>query len=183
MFESLNSLLAPALAQRLTLLLNHLLSSEPIATGRLRPHSGKRLSLTLAGWPALLPPPPVLAWRITPAGMLDWCGASAGDGIDGTEGTADLSVTIAAANPALLLARAAGGEPPAVQIEGDAQLASDVNWLLQNLRWDAAADLERAFGPQLATPLHQLGRVLAAGLRKAVQGASALGEQWRSRRA
>lgn len=176
MFESLHALLAPTLAQRLTLLLNHLLSSEPVARDKLVPHSGKSVSLVLAGWPALLPPAPVLAWRITPAGLLDWCG------LEGAPG-ADLSATLDARNPALLLARAVGGEPPAVQIDGDAQLAADVNWLLQNLRWDAAADLERVFGPQLATPLHQLGQILAAGLRMAVQGASALGEQWRSRRA
>ena len=176
MIQSLNAMLAPALAQRLTLLLNHVLSSEAVATDRLRPHSGRSLSLTLAGWPALLPPPPALAWRITPAGLLDWCG---------TEGApaADLAVTLDAANPALLLARALGGEPPAVQIEGDAQLAGDVNWLLQNLRWDVAADLDRLFGPQLAQPLHQVGRMLASALRTALQGASTLGDQWRSRRA
>ena len=176
MLQSLNAMLAPALAQRLTLLLNHVLSSEAVATDRLRPHSGRSLSLTLAGWPALLPPPPALAWRITPAGLLDWCGA------DGTP-AADLAVTLDAANPALLLARALGGEPPAVQIEGDAQLAGDVNWLLQNLRWDVAADLDRLFGPALAQPLHQVGRMLASALRTALQGASTLGDQWRSRRA
>ena len=61
--------------------------------------------------------------------------------------------------PALLpLARLAlGGTPPAVQIDGDAQLAGDMNWLLQNLRWDVAADLERLFGPAVAQQLHQPG--------------------------
>ena len=174
MLESLNAMFAPALAQRLTLLLNHVLSSEAVATDRLRQHSGRSLSLTLAGWPALLPAPPVLAWRITPAGLLDWCGA------EGTS-AADMAVTLQASNPALLLARTLGGEVPAVQIEGDAQLAGDVNWLLQNLRWDVAADLDRIFGPTLAQPLHQVGRMLASALRSALQGASALGDQWRSR--
>lgn len=175
MLQSLNALLAPALAERLTLLLNHVLSSESVATERLRLHSGRTLSLTLAGWPGLLPPPPALAWRVTPAGLLDWCGP---EGVTG----ADLAVTLDAANPALVLARALGGEPPAVQIDGDAQLAGDVNWLLQNLRWDVAADLDRLFGPQLAQPLHQVGRMLGSALRTALKGASALGEQWRSRR-
>ena len=58
----------------------------------------------------------------------------------------DLAVQVDASNPALLLARMVGGEAPAVQIDGDAQLAGDVNWLLLNLRWDVAADLER-LGP------------------------------------
>lgn len=176
MLHSLNALLAPALAERLTLLINHVLSSETVATERLRAHSGATLSLTLQGWPALLPPPPALAWRVTPAGLLDWCGTV---GVD----VADLAVTLEAGNPAALLARALAGEPPPVQIEGNAQLAGDVNWLLQNLRWDVAADLDRLFGPQLAQPLHQVGRMLAAGLRTALKGATSLSEQWRSRRA
>jgi len=176
MLHTLNAMLAPALAERLTLLLNHVLSSEAVATDRLRPHSGATLSLTLPGWPALLPPPPALAWRITPAGLLDWCGAG---GVDAP----DLAVKLDASNPAAVLTRALAGEPPVVQIEGNAQLAGDVNWLLQNLRWDVAADLDRLFGPQLAQPLHQVGRMLSAGLRTALKGASALGEQWRARQA
>ena len=39
MLHSLNALLAPALAERLTLLLNHVLSSEAVATERLRVHA------------------------------------------------------------------------------------------------------------------------------------------------
>ena len=176
MLHSLNALLAPALAERLTLLINHVLSSETVATDRLRAHSGATLALVLADWPSLLPAPPLLAWRITPAGLLDWCGAA-------SPAIPDLAVRLDAGNPALLLARALAGEAPAVQIDGNAMLAADVNWLLQNLRWDVAGDLERLFGPQLALPLHQLGRMLAAGVRGALKGAAALGEQWRARRA
>ena len=90
-----------------------------------------------------------------------------------------------ASNPALVLARALAGEPPAVRIDGDAALAGDVNWLLQNLRWDVAADLERLFGPAVAGPLHQLGRMLAGAVRKALEGAASLasvGDALRSRR-
>ena len=169
-------MLAPALAERLTLLLNHVLAAEPVASERLRPHSGATLSLTLQGWPSLLPAPPALAWRVTPAGLLDWCGPA---GVD----AADLAVKLDAGNPAAVFARALGGEPPLVQIDGNAHLAAEVNWLLQNLRWDVAADLDRLFGPQLAQPLHQVGRMLASALRAALKGASALGEQWRARRA
>ena len=41
------------------------------------------------------------------------------------------------------VSRAMAGDKPPVSIDGDAQLAGDVNWLLLNLRWDIAADLER----------------------------------------
>ena len=180
MLHSLNALLAPALAERLTLLINHVLASETVATDRLRPHSGTTMALTLAGWPSLLPPPPVLAWRVTPAGLLEWCGA-----LSATAGpaSADLAVSLDASNPALVLARALAGDAPAVQVDGNGQLAADVNWLLQNLRWDVAADLDRLFGPKVAQPMHQVGRMLAAGLRSALKGAATLGEQWRTRRA
>ena len=171
MLHSLNAMLAPALSERLTLLINHVLAAEPVATERLRPFSGATLCLRLQSWPSLLPAPPALAWRITPAGLLEWCGSAEPD-------APDLLVSLDAANPALLLARAMGGEPPAVQIEGDAQLAAAVNWLLQNLRWDVAADLDRLFGPQLALPLHQLGRMLASGLQAAMRAAASLGQQW-----
>jgi ubiquinone biosynthesis protein UbiJ len=178
MLNSLQAMLAPAFAERLTLVLNHVLSAEMVATERLRPHAGRTLALTLAAWPALLPAPPALAWRITPAGLLEWCGAE-------SLPAPDLGVQIDAANPALLLVRAVGGAlggpPPAVQIEGDAQLAGDVNWLIQNLRWDVAADLERLFGAPVAQQLHQAGRSVAAGVRAALKGASELGQRLRGR--
>ena len=176
MLQSLNALLAPALAERLTLLLNHVLAAEAVATDKRRPHSGATLALTLIGWPSLLPAPPLLAWRVTPAGLLEWCGESA-------PASPDLGVSLDASNPALTLARALAGVAPAVQIDGNAQLAADVNWLLQNLRWDVAADLDRLFGPKVAQPIHQVGRMLASAVQAAVKGATTLGEQWRARRA
>ncbi len=174
MLHSLHALLAPALAERMTLLLNHVLNSETVATERLRPHTGRTVALTLSGWPSVLPPPPALAWRVTPAGLLEWCGA------DG-EPAPDLAVQLDASNPALLAARALLGEPAPVQIDGDAQLAADVNWLMQNLRWDVAADLERLFGPLVAQQLHQLGQTLAAGVRAAIKGATGMAARFRPR--
>ena len=162
MFHTLHGLLAPAFVDRLTLVLNHVLGSETVATERLRAHAGRTLALRLGGWPTLLPPPPPLAWRVTPAGLLEWCGPEPG-------AAADLVVQMDASNPALLIARWLGGEPPPVQVEGCAQLAGDVDWLLHNLRWDTAGDLERLFGPALAQPLHQFGTALAAALRSALR--------------
>ncbi len=180
MLHSLQAMLAPALAERLTLLLNHVLAAEPAATERLLPHRGATLQLTLERWPSLLPPPPVLSWRITPAGLLQWNGAEGLAPV--AEGASRLQVSLDAANPALLVAQALAGEPPAVRIDGDAALAGDVNWLLQNLRWDVAADLERLFGPQVAGVLHPVGRTLAQGLRRALQGLGSISENLRARR-
>jgi ubiquinone biosynthesis protein UbiJ len=178
MLQSVQALLAPALSERLTLVINHVLASESVATDRLRPHAGRTLVLSITNWPSLLPPPPALAWRVTPAGLLEWCGLE-------PVAAPDLAVTLDAPNPALLLARMLGGEVPALQIDGDAQLAGDVNWLLQNVRWDVAADLERLFGPTVAQQLHRFGSALAAALRTALglasRGAAGLGERWRSR--
>ncbi len=178
MLQSLQALLAPALAERLTLVINHVLSSEPVATARLQPHAGRTVALAITNWPALLPAPPALAWRVTPAGMLDWCGTEAPP-------AADLAVTLDAPNPALLIGRLIAGEAPAVQIDGDAQLAGDVNWLLLNLRWDVAADLERLFGPAVAQPLHRMATALAQAVRAALdmgsRGAAGLGERLRPR--
>lgn len=175
MLQSLHALLAPALAERVTLVLNHVLASEAVATERLRPHAGRSVALTLDQWPSLLPAPPVLAWRITPAGLLEWCGREA-------PASPDLSLRVDASNPALSVARAVGGAMPSVQIDGDAQLAGDVNWLMQNLRWDVAADLERFFGPVVAQQLVRMGGLLAGGVRTAVKTASELAERLRPRR-
>ena len=174
MFQNLQSLLAPAVMERLTLVINHVLASESVATERLRPHAGRRIALVALGWPALLPPLPPCVFRVTPAGLLEWCGLEPVDG-------ADLWLRLDASNPAALLARAAAGEMPAVTVDGDAVLAGDINWLLQNLRWDVAADLERVFGPAVAQQLHRLGSALARALRGALQGVAQVRDRLRPR--
>ena len=172
MLQTLNTMLAPAVMERLTLAINHVLAGEPAATARLQPHAGRTIELVLAGWPSLLPAPPSMAFRVTPAGLVEWCG------IDRTDAP-DLGVRVDAANPALLLARALIGETPSVDIDGDVGLAGDVNWLTQNLRWDVEADLERVVGPAAAHQLHRLGSLVATALRKAVQGANGLKDRLR----
>ncbi len=168
MFQALNALLAPALMQRLTLLLNHVLDGEPVARQLLRPRDGALVQFHLERWPQLLPPPPVLCWRITPAGLLEWCEAP--------PAAAQLHVRVDASNPALLAVQALAGSQPALQLDGDAALAADINWLLQNLRWDIAADLERVLGAAAAQQLSALGAALARGLRQALLGGTA---RWR----
>ena len=162
MLQTVRSLVVPAVLQRLTLLVNHLLSAEPVAIERLLPHAGKRLCIELVDWPPLLPAPPVVVFEVTPAGLLEWCGE-----LDLTVARpAELQLRIAAANPALLMVRLAAGERPAVDVQGDALFAADVHWLADNLRWDLEADLARVIGPLPAHQLAAVGGALAAGLRR-----------------
>jgi len=162
MLQNLNALLAPALMDRLVLVVNHVLAAEPQAVARLLPHQGRVLRLELLQLPRLLPAPPPLAFKVTPAGLMAWCP----DPVD-----ADLRVRLDAGNPAALALQALGGQMPPVVIEGDANLAADVDWLLKNLRWDVADDLQRLFGPTVAHELHRLGAGLARAVGKAMQGA------------
>ena len=158
MLQNLQELLVPAVVERLTLMVNHVLSSEPAAMQRLAPHQGRVISLEWNHWPAWLPAAPVLGFRITPPGLLEWCG------LEGAAPAA-LAVQVDASNPPLLFARSLAGEPPPLAISGDAALATDIQWLVDNLRWDVEADLERFFGPVVARQLGRLGSALAAGLR------------------
>jgi len=165
MLQTVRSLVVPAVLERLTLLVNHVLSSEPAAQQRLQSHGGKRLSVELLDWPSLLPAPPVVAFQVTPAGLLEWCG----EGDASAAELADLQLRIAAANPALLMVQLAAGERPEVSVQGEAQFAADIHWLVENLRWDIEADLARVLGPLPARQLAALGGALAAGLRRWVQ--------------
>lgn len=154
----LPDMLAPAAIERLTLLINHVLGREPVAMERLRPHVGRVVALHADGWPALLPSWPALVFRVTPAGLLEWCGQAAA-------GTApDLQVRVDASNPAMLMMGALSGRAPAVHVEGDARLAADANWLLENLRWDLADDLHRLLGPGPAQLLAQAGPAVRQAL-------------------
>lgn len=167
MLQSIQALVGPAVLQRVTLLANHVLSAEPAATQRLREHAGRRLQVELTHWPSLLPALPMLVFKITPAGLLEWCGEEPAGGA-----VADLHLRVDAANPALLMARLAAGERPEVEVQGDAQCAADMHWLVENLRWDLESDLARVIGPLPARQLARLGEALAAGLRRQVHSAA-----------
>ena len=165
MINALHAMLAPALMERLVLLVNHVVAAESVAVERLRPHAGRVLCVELEGWPRVLPAPPVLAFRITPAGLTEWCAEGPPE--------ADLRLRVDASNPAALALQALAGQQPAMAIDGDAQFAADVDWLTKNLRWDPAAELEPLVGPALAHEIGRFGSLLARGLRQAMQGAGA----------
>jgi ubiquinone biosynthesis protein UbiJ len=169
MFESMQSLVTPAVMQRVTLLLNHVLSSEAVATAKLQPHSGRRVQLNVVDWPSVLPAWPSLVFAITPAGLLEWL-PDAGSSTPGVQ--PDLIVTMEASNPAQMLLQALSGQRPRIDVSGDAALAGDISWLMDNLRWDIQDDIARWVGQG---PAHQLG-VWAKSAKEALD---ALAQRWR----
>jgi ubiquinone biosynthesis accessory factor UbiJ len=172
MINALNELLAPAAMERLTLVINHVLRADAEATRRLALQQGRSVATVFDGWPTWLPPPPALAFRLTPAGLLEWCGLA---GVD----LPDLRVRVDVSRPARLASQILSSETPDVLIEGDAALAAEVGWVLDHVRWDVAADLERLFGPAAAQALHGAGRWLARGLSAGVKGVGDLADRFR----
>lgn len=130
--------------------LNHLLEGEAWARARLEPFAGETFELHAA-------PLPALRFRITGAGTLEPAG----------EGT----------NPSLMLALGAQALPAlargedhfmrAVEVSGNARLASEVLFLARHLRWDAENDLAGWVGDALAHRLAGSARALAAWHRDA----------------
>lgn len=161
MFHGLTSTLNHAVMERATLWLNHVLAGEPVATQRLAPHAGRSIRVRFEGWPSALPPPPSAAFRITPAGLLEWCGDEVIE--------PDLAVALDASNPALALVQAVSGERPKVEVSGDAAFAADLGWLVDNLRWDYEDDLAKVIGPVPARELARFASGAAAGLRQLVR--------------
>lgn len=159
------ALIEPAALSRLTLLINHIIGREPAAQARLVPHAGRRLRVSVLDLPSVLPALPPLSLRITPAGLLEW------EPLDDAA-PADLQVRVRLDNPLAVGWAVLKGQWPAMQVEGDAALAADVNWLAQNLRWDLADDLHRLFGPGPAQFLSSGARQMAAALQAFVQGLS-----------
>ncbi|MBS0446526.1 MAG: hypothetical protein JSR59_11315 [Proteobacteria bacterium] len=162
MFHALQAAGRAAAIERAVLLLNHVMAAEPAATARMRTHAGRCIRLQFDGWPQILPPWPPLAFRVTPAGLFEWCD-------DEAPADADLRITVDASNPLLGLLQLATGERPRVDVSGDSALAADIVWLLDNLRWDVEDDLARVFGAAPAREIARLGRVVAAGLRAAAR--------------
>ena len=142
----------------MVLLLNHVISRESQAMSRLMPFAGSAVIFHLAGWPSLLPHAPDLVLGITAAGLFER--------LEGAAASA-LRIELDASNPALLALGALTGARPQVSVQGDAALAGEINWLMENLRWDIEDDLAALVGPALA---HQLGRFAAA----AAQGVAGL---------
>lgn len=158
MFEAMKSLAEKSAMERIVLLVNHVVAAEPQAMERLRAHAGKTIRIEFEGWPAMLPALAPMSFRITPPGLVEWLDEE-------VPATADLRVGIAVPNPALALARLVVGERPAISVDGDAAFASDVNWLIENLRWDVQDDLARIVGDAPAREIARFCGAIAKALR------------------
>lgn len=157
MLEAVLAPLNQAVIDRLTLFINHVLASESAATQRLQAHAGRVLSAAWSGWPPFLPQPPRVAWVVTPAGLLERSEAPE---------PADLRVVMDASDPRRWWEAMQAGERPPMDIQGDAQLATDVSWLIDNVRWDVEDDLARVIGELPARQLASMGRGLAAAVQR-----------------
>ena len=135
----------PAVRDRMVLFTNHVLNGCPPALDRLRPHAGKAVRIDVSRWPGLVPVPPPLTLRVTPAGLFE-----AVEAATESAGPVDLNVKLDASSPAKVAEAVFKGGVPPMSIEGDGPLAADFSWVTQNVRWDPAADVERFFGPTLA---------------------------------
>ena len=163
MFGAFETLARESLMERVVLLVNHVIRAEPVAMAKLRPHASRTLSIGVVGWPTWLPAPPATEFRVTPAGLVEWVR-------EPMPAVPDLQIAVEAGNPALLFAGLAVGERPAMQVEGDAAFAADVNWLVANLRWDIEDDLARIVGNAPAREIARFAASAAAALRRATRG-------------
>ncbi|WP_077036163.1 hypothetical protein [Pelomonas sp. KK5] len=165
MLHEWTSLVAPAVQDRLVLLINHVISRESVAMARLAPFAGRTVVLHLENWPGLLPAAPDLVLAVTPAGLWERLEAAPEQA---------LRIQVDAANPALMALSALTGERPRVTVQGDAAFAGEINWLMANLRWDIADDLSAIVGPAAAHQLARLGRAAAQALAALARTAGSL---------
>jgi len=142
---------------RIVLLLNHVLMQESEATARLVRQKGR---VVLVQWRHFS-----FKLQATPAGLLDLAPPHA---------SADLVLTATDESPLSLVQGVLRGDKPAVRIEGDVQLAAEVNWLTEHVRWDIEEDLARLLGDVPARVMCQWSRNLVVALRQFVAKASTL---------
>ena len=130
-------------------LLNHILQQEPEAQARLFRQKGRVVHVQ---WRFL-----AISLIATPAGLLDLAPPGA---------RTDLSLVLTEASPLVLIQQLLSGDKPAVRVEGDVQLAAEVNWLADHVRWELEEDLARVVGDVPAHALAEGARNLHLALRQ-----------------
>ena len=141
--------------QRVVLLLNHVLMQEPAARDRLQRQKGRQVQV---------------CWRdqifqcvFTPAGLVEFIAPETSGKV------ADLVLRVNEPSPFELAKTVLQGEKPAIRIEGDVQLAAEVNWLIDHVRWDPEEDVARLIGDAPAHTLVQTAKRVVDALRSFVQ--------------
>jgi ubiquinone biosynthesis protein UbiJ len=133
---------------RLILLLNHVIGQEPEAQNRLKRQKGRCIQLQWQDKLIQLSP--------TPAGLLERV----------ADQKCDLKLTLTDNSPISMATAVLKGEKPGVHIEGDVQLAAEVNWLIDHVRWDFEEDLSKLMGDAGANTLVSVGRQIWQALKK-----------------
>lgn len=153
--------------QRVVLFLNHVLMQEPAARDRLQRQQGRQVQLCWRDQ--------VFCCAFTPAGLLEFVALPDAASSTGTEAAPvnpkapDLVLRVNEPSPFEIARTVLQGDKPAIRIEGDVQLAAEVNWLIDHVRWDPEEDLARVIGDAPAHTLAQTGRRVVAALRQFVQ--------------
>ena len=137
--------------RRIVLLINHVLMQEPQAMERLMRQKG---SVVLSQWKQF-----TFKLVVTPAGLFDLAAQDA---------NADLTLVVTEHSPLALAQSMMQGDKPPVRIEGDVQLAAEVNWLVDHVRWDMEEDLARIVGDAPAHAMGQTARAIAQALQQFV---------------
>lgn len=137
--------------QRLVLFLNHVLMQEKEAMDRLVRQKGR---IARVQWRQYS-----VALLVTPAGLFDVAPADA---------TPDLMLEVTETSPFSLAQTALRGDKPSIRIEGDVQFAAEINWLVDNVKWDVEEDLARVIGDVPAHTIAKVARTASQGLRQFV---------------
>jgi ubiquinone biosynthesis accessory factor UbiJ len=137
---------------KLVLCINHVLLQEAAAQDRLRHQQGKVIRMTWDAFHCTL--------KITPAGLFE-----VSNTLDSS--TPDLVIAIESASALDLVKTLAQGQKPKLSIHGDVQLAAEVAWMKDHVRWDAAEDLSKLMGDVASHGLMQ-------GVERVSQGVQSL---------
>ncbi len=137
--------------QRLVLFLNHVLMQEKEAMERLVRQKGR---VARVQWRSYS-----IALQVTPAGLFNVAAEGA---------QPDLLLEVTETSPLALAQVALRGDKPSIRIEGDVQLAADINWLVDHVEWDVEEDLARIIGDAPAHAVAKVARNAAQALRQFV---------------
>jgi ubiquinone biosynthesis protein UbiJ len=141
--------------QRVVLFLNHVLMQEPAARDRLQRQKGRQVQVLWRDQ--------IFQCSFTPAGLLEFIAPQT------STKAADLVLRVNEPSPFALAKTVLQGDKPAIRIEGDVQLAAEVNWLIDHVRWDPEEDLARVVGDAPAHTLVQTAQRAVEALRHFVQ--------------
>ena len=140
---------------RVVLFLNHVISREPEAQARLARQKGRCIQLQWQDKQVQFAP--------SAAGLLERVSGR----------PFDLKLTLTDSSPLSMAAALFRGEKPGVHIEGDVQLAAEVKWLIDHVRWDIEADVARVIGDVPAVSLTRIVKGVIATVQQFSKRASA----------